>query len=201
MNRERTAYRTPIQKSIHIKLKEVSGVLHSGPWLNDYTRTTGITSLLQQLGWQTPEASQNVARLCLLYKIVNEIVSVPLPKYIQPTNRIYRYCHSMTFCQIYTCKDSNKYSFFPLAIVQWNALTENCCDLSKSQLDQGSNWWVAASQTLNIKCLFLSKFYLFLAPVPIFFIHFYAQSMIMFFSFCIISPRCVFCMALILFTQ
>ena len=28
----------------------------------------------------------------------------------------------MTFRQIHTGKDSYKYSFFPLAIVQWNAL-------------------------------------------------------------------------------
>ena len=36
-----------------------------------------------------------------------------------------RYCLSMTFRQIQTGKDSDKYSFFPLAIVQWNALPES----------------------------------------------------------------------------
>ena len=93
--------------------------------MNDYARTTSATSLLQQLGWQTLEERRNVARLCLFYKIVNGIVAVPLPEYIQPTHRISRYCHSMTFRQIHTGKDFYKYSFFPLAIVQWNALPEN----------------------------------------------------------------------------
>ena len=66
-----------------------------------------------------------MACLCLFYKVVNGLVAVPLPDYIQPTHRISRYCHSMTFRQIHTDKDSYKYSSSPLAIVQWNALPEN----------------------------------------------------------------------------
>ncbi|MEW8548727.1 MAG: reverse transcriptase family protein, partial [Candidatus Thiodiazotropha sp.] len=46
--------------------------------MSDYARTTSVTSLLQQLGWQTLEERRNVARLCLFYKIVNGIVAVPL---------------------------------------------------------------------------------------------------------------------------
>ena len=63
--------------------------------------------------------------LRLFYKIVHGLVDVPFPEYNQPTHRISRYCHSMTFRQIHTGKGSYKYSFFPLAIVQWNALPES----------------------------------------------------------------------------
>ena len=52
------------------------------------------------------------------------LVAVPLPDYVQYSNRISRYCHSMTFRQVYTSKDYYKYSFFPLTIVQWNSLPE-----------------------------------------------------------------------------
>ena len=93
--------------------------------LNDYARTTSVTSLQSQLNWQTLEERRSVARLCLFYKIVNGLVAVPLPDYMQPTHRISRYCHSMTFRQIHTGKDYYKDSFFPLAIVQWNALPAN----------------------------------------------------------------------------
>ena len=93
--------------------------------MNDYARTPSVTSLLLQLGWQTLEERWSVARLCLFYKIVNGLMAVPLPDYIQPTHRISGYCHSVTFRQIHTGKDSYKYSFFPVAIVQWNALPEN----------------------------------------------------------------------------
>ena len=62
------------------------------------------------------------------WKIRPELDSLhccPLPNYIQPTHKISTYCHSMTFCQIHTGKDFYKYSFFPLAIVQWKALPAN----------------------------------------------------------------------------
>ena len=77
--------------------------------MNDYARTTSVTSVLHQLGWQTLGARRSVAD-----KTVNGLVAVPLSEYIQPTHRISRYCHSMTFRQIHTGKDSYKFSFFPL---------------------------------------------------------------------------------------
>ena len=85
------------------------------------TRTTSVSSLLHELDWQTLEERRSVARLCLFYKVVNGLMAVPLPDYIQPrTHRISKYCHLMTFRQINTGKDS----FFPVAIVQWNTLPE-----------------------------------------------------------------------------
>ena len=72
--------------------------------LHDYARTTSVTSLLSPLNWQTLEERRSVARLCLFYKIINGLVAVPLSDYIQPTHRISRYCHSMTFRQIHTGK-------------------------------------------------------------------------------------------------
>ena len=54
----------------------------------------------------------------------------------------------MAFRQIHTSKDSYKYSFFPLAIVQWNALLENVA--TSPWLIQGSSLWIAASQALDV---------------------------------------------------
>ena len=84
---------------------------------------------LNQLGWRTLEQRRADARLCLFYKIVYGLVAVPLPNYVQPTHRIFRYCHSMTYRQIQTSTNYYKYSFFPLAIVQWNALPEAVASL------------------------------------------------------------------------
>ena len=63
-------------------------------------------------------------RLCLFYKIVYGLVAIPMPDYIHSNNRVSRYCHSITYRQIHTGANYYKYSFFPLAIVQWNALPE-----------------------------------------------------------------------------
>ena len=79
--------------------------------------------------WRTLEQRRADARLCLFYKMIHGIVAVPLPDYVQPTHRVSRYCHSMTFRQIHTNRNYYKYSFFPLAIVQWNALPESVVSL------------------------------------------------------------------------
>ena len=65
------------QQYIH-KIKMVQR--YAARWtMNDYARTTSVTSLLYQLGWQTFEERLSVARLCHFYKIVNGLVAVPLP--------------------------------------------------------------------------------------------------------------------------
>ena len=84
--------------------------------------------MLDSLGWRALEQTQQrraVAHLCLFFKIVYGYVAVPLPEYIQPVakNNL-RHCHSLAFRQLQTSRDFYKYSFFPLAIVQWNALPE-----------------------------------------------------------------------------
>ena len=81
--------------------------------------------MLENLKRRTFEQRRADARLCLFYKIVYGLVTVQLPDYIQPSHRISRYCHSMTFRQIHTSKDFYKYSFYPLENVQWNALLEH----------------------------------------------------------------------------
>ena len=88
-------------------------------------RQASVTRIVQDLGWRTLDQRRADARLCLFYKIVHGLVAVPLPEYIQYSNRVSRYCHSMTFRQVSTSTDYYKYSFFPLAIVQWNALPQS----------------------------------------------------------------------------
>ena len=85
---------------------------------------SSVTAIVNDLGWRTLEQRRADARLCLFFKMVYGLVAVPLLDYIEQPNRISRYCHSMTFRQLHTSKDYYKHSFFPLAIVQWNALPE-----------------------------------------------------------------------------
>ena len=100
---------------------------------SNYDYRSSVTSMLDQLSWRTLEQRRADARLCLFYKMIHGIVAVPLPDYVQPTHRVSRYCHSMTFRQIHTNRNYYKYSFFPLAIVlaivQWNALPESVVSL------------------------------------------------------------------------
>ena len=89
--------------------------------VSNFDRQASVTKFVHDLGWRTLDQRRADAPLCLFFKIVHGLVAVPLPDYIQHSNRISRYCHSMTFRQVSTSTDYYKYSFFPLLIVQWNA--------------------------------------------------------------------------------
>ena len=92
--------------------------------VSDYSTYSSVTEMLERLGWRSLAQRRSDARLCLFYKIVYGLVAIPMPSYIQSNNRLSRYCHSITYKQIHTGANYYKYSFFPLAIVQWNALPE-----------------------------------------------------------------------------
>ena len=111
----------PYTKEKRLQLEKVQG--RAARWTTsnfDYRSST--TATVDKLGWRTLELRRADARLCLFFKIVYGLIALPLPEYIEPSNRISRYCHSMTFRQLQTSTNYYKYSFFPLAIVQWNAL-------------------------------------------------------------------------------
>ena len=102
--------------------------------VSNFDRKASVTEIVQDLGWRTLDQRRADARLCLLFKILHGLVAVPLPDYIQHSTRISRYCHSMTFRQVSTSTDYYKYSFFPLAIVQWNALPQSVACLQNLEV-------------------------------------------------------------------
>ena len=91
----------------------------------NFDTRASVSDMLETLGWRSLQQRRADARLCLFFKIVNNMVAVSLPDYIQPNPRTSRRGHSRSFCQLHTGKNYYKYSFFPLAIVQWNALPED----------------------------------------------------------------------------
>ncbi|MCG8048091.1 MAG: hypothetical protein JAY66_20795 [Candidatus Thiodiazotropha taylori] len=90
--------------------------------LHNYSTYASVTDLLQSLGWRSLEQRRSDSRLCLFYKIVHGLVAVDLPPYVVHPMRILKNSHPMSFRQIQTTVDYYKYSFYPLAIVQWNRL-------------------------------------------------------------------------------
>ena len=80
-------------------------------WMTcNFDRRASVSEMLESLGWPTLEQKCADACLGLFYKIVNNMVAVPLPDYIQPNLRSSRHGHSRTFCQLHTAKDYYKYS-------------------------------------------------------------------------------------------
>ena len=94
--------------------------------VSSFGRQPSLTEMAKQLGWRSLEQRRADARVCFFFKVTHGLVAVPLPDYIHYSNRISRYCHSMTFRQVSTSTDYyNKFSSFPLAIVQWNSHPES----------------------------------------------------------------------------
>ena len=90
--------------------------------LRDYSPLSSVSNMLDRLERQTLEHRRSCARLTLFYKIVHHLVAVPLPQYLVQPVRLSRRSHPYGFRQLSTTKDYYKYSFFPLAVVQWNCL-------------------------------------------------------------------------------
>ena len=56
--------------------------------VSNFDRQASVTKIEQDLGWRTLDQRRAAARLCLFFKIVHGLVAVPLPDYIQHSNRI-----------------------------------------------------------------------------------------------------------------
>ena len=93
------------------------------------TLTEGLVSRKCLNLWDGMLLSKDDAHLCLFCKIVNNMVTMPLPDYIQPNPQSSRRDHSRTFCPLHTAKNYYKYSFFPLLFVQGNTLPEDVVSL------------------------------------------------------------------------
>ena len=90
--------------------------------VSNYSPYESVTDMQLSLGWRSLEQRRADVRLCMLYKIVHGIIAIPLPPYFQQPTRMTRPSHPLTLRQIHTPANFYKYSFFPLAVVQWNRL-------------------------------------------------------------------------------
>lgn len=60
-----------------------------------------------------------------MYKILNKQIATDIPPEVVKQSRSLRRCHKYSFIQIQTRVDSDKYSFFPRTIIDWNSLPES----------------------------------------------------------------------------
>ena len=89
---------------------------------NDYSRTSHVTPMIQQLGWDTLEHRRLLAQLIMFYKINQGMVGLNFPPEVSPLFRRQssRLPNPQSFNHIRTNIDAYKFSFFPRTIVTWN---------------------------------------------------------------------------------
>ena len=128
----------PYTKEKTLQLEKIQR--RAARWMtSNYDYRSSVTSMLNQLSWRTLEQRRWMPAF-----VSSTRWSMELWQYPSPTHRVSRYCHSMTFRQIHTNRNYYKYSFFPLAIVQWNALPESVVSLQDLEAFK-----VAVSKTLD----------------------------------------------------
>ena len=81
-----------------------------------------VTSLMDNLGWESLAERREKQRVIMLYKISHGLIAVPPTRLTQP-QRITR-GHSRKYNVLSSSLDRVKYSFFPRTIPQWNNLNE-----------------------------------------------------------------------------
>jgi len=90
----------------------------------DYRRTTSVSQLVVQLGWESLSDRRMNARLSLFYKGLHGLAAVPVDQ-LQRSTRCTRYSGTDTFIALPSRIDCYKYSFLPRTVVDWNALPEH----------------------------------------------------------------------------
>ena len=89
--------------------------------LNQYARTASVTAMLRRLEWELLQHRRMKLRLTLMYKIINQLVAIPVDPHFKPVTRRTRSHHSLKFQQISTTKAYHQASFFISTIPLWNS--------------------------------------------------------------------------------
>ena len=87
----------------------------------DYSRYSSVTTMLQNLNWQSLQARRDRARIIMMYRIINNLVDIPSDTYLRASSLRTR-GHSLRFLVPHSKTTVHKNSFFPHAIRLWNAL-------------------------------------------------------------------------------
>jgi hypothetical protein len=89
---------------------------------NNYTTTSSVNEMLQQLKWETLESRRTQIQLTMFYKIVNNLMDIPADPYLTPSKTGPRTTHLKKMLQYHTRTDTLKFSFFSRTIPTWNIL-------------------------------------------------------------------------------
>ena len=90
--------------------------------LGAITTLGSVTNMLRHLEWQTLEQRRIATNLTMLYKITNNIVTVPIHTYLTPWTRPPHVHTISATCHTNVTQILSKYSFFPRTIILWNSL-------------------------------------------------------------------------------
>ena len=90
--------------------------------LNIYHSISSVTSMLDELSWETLKSRRIKLQLTNLYKIQHNLIDVEASKYLTKRSTTVRSKHSSQLNLYQPSSDQFKFSFFPRTIIHWNSL-------------------------------------------------------------------------------
>jgi hypothetical protein len=82
--------------------------------------------MIEDLSWKSLEDRRKIARLTMMYKLVNGLVLENTEDRLIPPDRISRNNNTKAYL-IPSCRtETRKESYFPRTIIDWNVLPDNC---------------------------------------------------------------------------
>ena len=90
---------------------------------NDYYRTSSVTEMISNIGWDSLQRRKNLARLSMMYRTVHHLVDVPVEQYLTPSISRTRGRDSLFF-QLWTSITTYQHSFFLRTVILWNQLPQ-----------------------------------------------------------------------------
>ena len=97
--------------------------------LNRYHNTSSVNDMLSELEWPTLQQRRENVRLCMMYKIHNDLAHLPAQEYIMQATATQAtrnsQLHSYMYQVPYSRTESHRQSFFPRTVRNWNALPRN----------------------------------------------------------------------------
>ena len=88
----------------------------------NYRQTTSVTSLIQNLGWTDLKTRRKNSRLVSMFKILNELVEIPINDRLIPTDRRTRGGHNQAYKHLRANTTLGQNSFWHRTIPDWNSL-------------------------------------------------------------------------------
>ena len=112
---------TPFEKQ-HIA--SIESIQCAAAWFvcSDYSSYSSVTGMTCSLGWGSLEKRRNVDAVTTMYKVVNNLVHIPLPNSVQLSYSRTRANHPYKFMHIFANSNAHKHSFFRRVIPLWNSL-------------------------------------------------------------------------------
>ena len=90
--------------------------------LNDFSRFSSVTAMLQHLSWPSLQLRRKTSRLQTLFKIIHQDYSLSIPPHFISMSRCTRLYHPHHFILPNSSTYSHQQSFFSRSIKDWNNL-------------------------------------------------------------------------------